>query len=291
MIDKLDVENDEVFIEEKQNVKVKVPNAINIVMIMCIIIAALLFLGEITLTFGSLINVSLMVAIIYLIASIAYRTNYQKGMYAAAREEEYIKTKEAYEGVKNEIYTLGIAPILSDYCIKYTERDLKAYRTSILADACVRYEQYEKEYMNKSYQELVEAGVSKAAAKCISRANKAEGIKLNTNMLLSADSSARKHRGLGMSTSTKRKVDFTTNMFFRFVTTLLSGTVVVDVVINPSWQALAQWLIRMIAVFWAAVSGYNAGVKNISETTVSYLSRKTEILKIFIAWYKKEQGV
>ena len=93
-----------------------------------------------------------------------------------------------------------------------------------------------------------------------------------------------------MSTLTRRNVDFATNMVSRLFTTLLSGTVVIDVIINPSWQSVAQWALRMIAIFWAAVSGYDAGVKNISETTMSYIARKTEILKIFIAWNEKEQG-
>ena len=290
MIDKIDVESETVFVEEKPSVKVKLPNTINIVMVACVIIAALLFLGDLKLSFGSMLNASLLVAIIFLIASIAYRTNYQKGMFSAMKDEEYEKVKEAYESVKNQIYVMGLAPGLSDYCLRYVEKDLRAYRTAILSDACIQYEAYERDFMDKSYQKLKASGVSKRVAKCISRANKAKAIKLNTSMLLTSGSSAHKRRGLGMSTITKRKIDFSFNILSRSVTTLLSGTVVVDVIINPSWQALAQWLIRMIAVFWAAVSGYNAGTKNILETTVSYLSRKTEILKVFIAWYEKEQG-
>ena len=68
MIDKIDVENETVFVEEKPNVKVKLPNAINVVMVACVIIAALLFLGDLKLSFGSMLNASLLVAIIFLIA-------------------------------------------------------------------------------------------------------------------------------------------------------------------------------------------------------------------------------
>lgn len=290
MLDKFDTVTEEEYIPEKRSTGSKLPSAMNMVMIFCIVIAGLLFLGEIKLTFGSILNVSLLVAIIYLIASIAYRNNYQNGMYAAMKNEEYRKAKENYESAKEEIYTLGIAPKLADYCVKYIENDLKKYRASILSDACIPYNIYESNYLGKSYKELLSSGMSKKTAQCIKRANNATGIKLNTSTLLTSDSNTHKHRGLGMSTLTKRNMDFATNMVSRLLTTLLSGTVVIDVIINPSWQSLAQWALRMIAVFWAAVTGYDAGVKNICETTISYMSKKTEILKIFISWHKKEQG-
>ena len=285
-----DVIDDEIA-SEKRSVKAKLPSALNMVMIFCIILAGVLFLGEITLTFGSLLNVSLLVAVIYLIASIAYRNNYQNGMYAAMKDEDYRKAKESYEKTKNDIYSLGITSKLGDYCVRYIEQDLKKYRASILADACIKYERYESEYIGKAYKELLMTGMSKHSARCVVRANNATGIKINTGTLLTSDSNFLRHRGLGMSTFARRNVDFATNMVSRLFTTLLSGTVVIDVIINPSWQSLAQWALRMIAIFWAAVSGYDAGVKNITETTISYMSKKTEILKIFVSWHKKEQGI
>ena len=290
MIDKFDSSHEDEILTEKKSVRAKLPNALNMVMIFCIIIAGVLFMGEIELTFGSILNVSLLVAIIYLIASIAYRNNYQNGMYAAMKDDEYCKAKERYEKAKHDIYSLGIASKLGDYCVRYIEQDLKKYRASILADACIPYDKYESDYIGKTYKELMEKGLSKKTARCIVRANKASGIKINTGTLLTSDSNFHRHRGLGMSTLTRRNVDFATNMVSRLFTTLLSGTVVIDVIINPSWQSLAQWALRMVAIFWAAVSGYDAGVKNISETTLSYISRKTEILKIFISWNEKEQG-
>ena len=290
MMDELESVLEEEILSERKSVRAKLPNAVNMVMIFCIIIAGVLFMGEIKLTFGSLLNVSLLVAIIYLIASIAYRNNYQNGMYAAMKDEDYRKAKESYEKAKSDIYSLGIASKLGDYCVKYIKQDLKKYRASILADACIPYEKYESDYLDKTYKELLEKGLSKKTAWCIVRANRATGIKINTGTLLTSDSNFHRHRGLGMSTLTRRNVDFATNMVSRLFTTLLSGTVVIDVIINPSWQSVAQWALRMIAIFWAAVSGYDAGVKNISETTMSYIARKTEILKIFIAWNEKEQG-
>ena len=290
MIDKLDTESVNESLIDKKNTSVRLPGAINLVMIFCVVIAGLLFLGEIKLTFGSILNISLLVAMIYLIASIAYRNNYQNGMYAAMKNEEYIRTKEDYENAKSEIFSLGIAPKLADYCVRYIESDLQKYRTAILSDACVPYNVFETNYLGKTYEELLEMGLPKKAAQCIKRANNASGIKLNTSILLTSDSNSYKHRGLGTSTIKKRNLDFATNMVTRLLTTLLSGTIVVDVIINPSWQSLAQWSLRMIAVLWAAVSGYDAGVKNISETTISYMSRKTEILKIFISWHEKEDG-
>lgn len=276
-------------IKEKKPQVPKLPNIMNMVMIFCIIIAGLLFLGEIKLTFGSILNISLTVAVIFLVASITYRNNYQNGMYSAMKDGEYIKAKESYEKTKSDIYALGIAYNLPEYCVKYIENDLVKYRSSILADLCVPYDVYERDYLGKTYTELLSMGVPRKKARCINRANNATGIKLNASMLLVSGPNNYKHRGLGISTVARRNVDFASNIVYRLFTTLLSGTVVVDVVINPSWQSLAQWALRMMAVFWAAVCGYDAGHRNIMETTISYISRKTEILKIFISWHEKEK--
>ena len=68
MIDKFDSSPEDEILIEKKSVRAKLPNALNMVMIFCIIIAGVLFMGEIELTFGSILNVSLLVAIIYLIS-------------------------------------------------------------------------------------------------------------------------------------------------------------------------------------------------------------------------------
>ena len=293
MIDKMeDVVIEAEPLREKNPQGLRLPNVMNLVMIFCIIVAGLLFVGEIKLTFDSVLNVSLMIAIIFLIASIAYQNNYQNGMYAAMKDSEYVKAKENYEKAKSEIYSLGFAPKLSDYCVRYIENELKKHRSAILSSMCVSYEEYQQDYLGKTYSELLSMGVPKNKAQCINRANKAVGIRLNESLLLEPGANSSVTRGLGLSSVEQRNADFAMNIAFRVLTTLLSGTVVIDVIINPSWQALAQWVLRMMAVFWAAVTGYNAGYKNISETTISYLSRKTEILKIFILWHEneKEQG-
>lgn len=292
MIDKIeDTELGTEPMREKKNQPSKLPNVMNAVMIFCMVIAGLLFVGEIKMTFGSVLNVSLMVAIIFLIASIAYQNNYQNGMHVAMREEEYVKVKADYDKVKDEVYSLGLAPMLSDYCVRYTKSELKRYRTSVLSELCIPYDVFERDYLGKTYDELIQEGMQKRKAQCITRANNAVAIRLNESMLLEPGANNYQHRGLGMSSVVKRNVDFSMNIIFRLLTTVLSGTVIIDVIINPSWQSLAQWVLRMIAVFSAAVTGYDAGYKNISETTVSYISRKTEILKIFISWHEKEQGV
>ena len=77
-------------------------------------------------------------------------------------------------------------------------------------------------------------------------------------------------------------------MASRFLTAFLTGSVAVSVIIEPSWQTVAQWGIRMLPVVWSALVAYNSGVKNVLETAVPYLSRKTELLKIFISWAEAE---
>ena len=203
--------------------------------------------------------------------------------------DEYKNARREYDETKAIIYKKGIASKVSGFCLRYVEEDLKNYRTSILANACIEYGTYVDKYMNKSLKDLMKMKLSRREMECILKANRASGIKISSDVLLSGTGGrARRRGGLGISGTARQNIDFAFNMASRFLTAFLTGSVAVSVIIEPSWQTVAQWGIRMLPVVWSALVAYNSGVKNVLETAVPYLSRKTELLKIFISWAEAE---
>lgn len=276
--------------DAKSAIKAKLPNLMNAVTIICIIIAAIVSLGDVTFTLNSIWNISVLVAIIYFITSLVYRNNYCNGMNAAKKSDEYKRTLEEYQASKSEIYKRGAAPRLAEYCARYREEELKHYRKSLLQDVGINYETFVAEYLGLSRSSLKKKGVPRAFRRLVKRASRAKGIRITSDVILSeASGETHRRKGLGMSGVARQNIDFGLNIASRGFSVLLAGAFAVNVIIEPSWHTLAQWAIRMLPVLWAALVAYNAGTRNILETTIPYVRRKTEILKIFLSWHEREE--
>lgn len=288
MIDKFEIEETpEVSIQKVD--QAKIPNTMNVIMIIAVIIAALVSMGELRFTINDVVDFSFMAVLIYLITSMVYRNNYTAGMNRAMTLPAYEQAQAEYEKAKAQIYDKGMVSRLPELCMRYVEEDLIRCRTVILSDACIPYDLYVSEYLGKTKKELEDKGLAKSTISCIMRANKVKGLKLNSSMLLAGDSSSFLFRKmtLGISSSAKKNFDFGWNMVTRALTTTLTVMVGVEVVIEPSFKTLIPWVIKMIPVLWAALTSYNSGIQNINETYIPHTQKKTEIIKILIAWDEK----
>lgn len=288
MIDKFEIEEPpEVSIQKVD--QAKIPNTMNVIMIIAVIIAALVSMGELRFTINDVVDFSFMAVLIYLITSMVYRNNYTAGMNRAMTLPAYEQAQAEYEKAKAQIYDKGMVSRLPELCMRYVEEDLIRCRTVILSDACIPYDLYVSEYLGKTKKELEDKGLAKSTISCIMRANKVKGIKLSSSMLLAGESSSFLFRKmtLGISSSAKKYFDFGWNMITRALTTTLTVMVGVEVVIEPSFKTLIPWVIKMIPVLWAALTSYNSGIQNINETYIPHTQKKTEIIKILIAWDEK----
>ena len=288
------------FTLEKKAINAKMPSAMNFVLVIIVVIAALVSLGEFTLTVSSVVNVSLIVAVLYVITSIMYKNSYLDGIEKGKLEAEYIAVKEEYDSVIKQIYDNDVLTKLPELCLRYRQEDLKNSRTGVLIDACISYETYEKEYFGKSEEDIRKMDLSEEAIKCILAANKVKGINITPGALMStgedvsiADRLLAKFgvlRGFGIESKTRLRIDFTANMISRAITTTLAGAIGINVVMDDfSLKTIALWAMKMLPVAMAVLNGHNSGLRNVRETLTTQLQRKTKIIKILLAWHKEEK--
>lgn len=287
-------ELDEFELLSRKKITAKLSGTGNAVLICIVLIAALVSLGEITLTLSGVVNVSLMVIVLYVIASVVYRNSYVDRFERAKGEEQYLKVKAEFDKACKDIYDKDLLVKLPGMCLEYAQDDLKNARTSLLLDACIPYELYEREYLGKTVEQLTAMELPPETVKCIVSANKVKAMRLTATTLLSTgedenlvEKMLRKvgvRRSIGIESKTRQQIDFTSNMLSRALTTLLAGAVGVNVVLDDfSIRTIALWAMKMLPIAIAAISGGNSGARNVYDTLIPLLERKTKIINIIIS--------
>lgn len=272
----------------------KLPSSTNIILIILVIIAALISLGEFKLTLTGIVNVSVMVIALYIIASIIYKSTYIDSLAKEKEGSEYLAAKQAFDEACKKIYDKGLLTKLPEMCITYSREELKNTRTSLLIDACIPYELYDTEYRGKTAEQLRAMELPEDTVRCILIANKAKAMRLTPTALLSSGEDqpiAERilkqfgiRRGIGMESKTRQQIDMSANMISRAVTTLLVGAVGVSVVIDEfSLETIASWALKMLPIATAAMSGASGGKHNVHDTLIPQLERKTKIINTMIA--------
>ena len=262
-----------------------IANTTTVVILIGTVIAALISMGEISLTMSNLRDITLLCCVIFVVSSMVYSARYEASMQVAKNDDAYKTVITEYERCKAEIHSRGLITKLPYLCMRYCAEELKIYRSEILSDACIPYEVYEAKYRDLSKAELESLKLSKSAVKCILKANNAKGIRLTTAELMSGKkNSVFRIATVYFAPETRQFIDTSLNVASRIATTLLSGAVVISVMFEPSLKAVAQWAVRMLPVVSAAISGTIAGQKNVINTAIPYYLRLTEILKTCIKW-------
>lgn len=285
---------------DRKKLVAKTPGAMNVVLVMIVMIAALVSLGELSITPTGVVNVSLTVAVIYIISSIMYKNSYADGIVREKQSEEFKKAEEEYKEALRNVYEEGMLTEMPALCIRYCEEELKACRHAVLLDSCIPYDTYEEKYLGKSEKELEGMKLSKDAIRCISAANKIKGLHLTANTLLSTGEEAtlgekllRKlgwRRGIAMESRTRQHIDTTFNMISRAITTFLAGTVAISVALDDfSLETLALWAMKMMPVAISVLGGRNGGTRNVQDTLIPQMQKKTKIINILLSWHKNEK--
>jgi hypothetical protein len=242
-------------------------------------------MGEISLSINSAINITLLVAFIYVISRMIYGNVYADNMMRAKESDEYKSAIQEYNEMTSIVYEHGIASKLPELCLRYREEELRAYRTAILADMCITYDEYVEKYSGASHKDLISLGLSKDIIACIERAQNAKGVDISPDTLLSGDSAVRQRNKIFSRTSERRRMlDLTKDAVGALAKTLLVGVVGVSVAFDFSLAAIVQWGVRMMPIVSAAISAAPAGQRNIYDVAIPHIRKKTEVLKLMLSW-------
>jgi len=236
-------------------------------------------LGEISLTLTSVRNITLLVSVLYVLATLVYQNRYTVNLEKGKRSSEYVKAYAEYDGLRREITQRGIVSRLPLFCAEYTASELKGYREGLLAGVSMSYKEYEERYAHvTSYDLKHKYRLSRPVRMAIIKAQRAKPIILNKNMILLNDGDATCREKPFVITSRKRQSrDYTANMVSRVLITLLSGAVAVELLVEPSLESLVQWCVRMVPVVSAALALYALDTEeNIAEAAQLLLKNASD---------------
>ena len=289
------------FNDKRNELGARTPGTVNVTLIGIVLIASVVSLGELSLTFAGVVNVSLTVAVLYVVSSIIYKNSYAENMIMAKNTPEYIEAKEEFDKAVLHIESGDILTRMPEYITRYCEEDLRSCRAAVLLDGCIKYDIYEEKYLGKSADELKEQGLSHTAINCVLAANKVRSINLTAQKVMSTGEdvtlaekvlrSIGLYRSFGMESKTREQIDFGTNMISRAITTLLAGTVGVGLIMDDfNLQSIAAWAMKMLPIAVAGMSGANSGQHNVLDTLVPQLKKKTKIMKTIIKWHEEEKN-
>ena len=265
----------------------KANNIASVALIICVIIASVLSMGEVKLTLAEAVSVSTLCVILFIVSSLIYKTKYAEYKAKAKQNTEYIAVQNEYDALVMKIQEKGLLARLPELCQRYVDLELKQFRTALLSNACIPYDVYERDYMRLTNSELKDLEITDAMRKAIKKANRAKGLHLTAQGLLSVSrQSLIRYSALTVSSHQREQIDSALNTLSRIVNTFLGGAIAVDVIMNFSWQTVVQWVLRMLPLAFAAFSGANQGTRNIMNTAIPHKRKQINIIVTILEWEK-----
>lgn len=249
-----------------------------------VVIAALLSFTDFTFSVGSLRNLTALTLFLYLMTVFLYRNRYDKGKERGRETAEYKTALGDYREKKNAIYESGKAAFVPAFCAAYRKRELREYRESLLIEIEMDYEEYKERYLRMSEREILRAPISAEAKKILIKCNRAKAIRLTPGMLLNENGEADRRSLVGQSGREREKQDKKREAVSRAVYVLFGALVAVDVIFHFSLLTLIQWVIRMLPMIIAIITGDEGGYHNIVTTEVAFKQGQTGVLCLFDEW-------
>ena len=278
---------------KREGERFRLPDMRDITLLAAVFVSAVISLGEVSLSLTSVRNITLLVCVLYVLATLVYRNRYTVNLEKGRKSRAYTEAYAEYDALRKYICEKGLVCRMSEFCAEYTATELKRYREGLLAEVNISYGEYEELYSRESVGALRKKySLSSRAIKAILVCKRAKAIKLNKNMILLNDGDATFREGaLVISSKEKQSRDYRANVVSRLLVTLLSGALAVTFLAEPTAECLVRWCVRMVPIVSAAFLGSNSGYLNGSETASNYLRAQIIKIKEFLEWTKRKEQV
>jgi hypothetical protein len=258
-------------------------------LIIVCIIAAMVSFWDLRITFDDAFSVGWVAIMLYFVATSVYRTKYDGGIYRGKQSEAYKKANDKFCELREKVLQKSLEGRLRGWCNAYRTNDLDNIRREIVCPY-LSYDKYLSEYANLSKRRIKSMGLSKKVSRAIIAANDIEPAELSADMLLSASVQKNlfcKRRILPRSGDEQRRGDFIKNYAVRFFMTFICGMFIVEVVSDPTLDTFLQWMVRMIPIVLAFLSGESNGFANATEVTCKRIDAQARLLETFLADVEK----
>ncbi|MBQ8345043.1 MAG: hypothetical protein IJY42_02120 [Clostridia bacterium] len=249
-----------------------------------VLIAAVISFTEFTFSLGSLRNLTALTVFLYVVTMFVYRNRYERGKRRGRKDGEYKAVLEGYRTKRQMIYDRGLAGRIPAFCTYYKKKELREYRESLLCDIDMDYEEYKSRYLRMSEKDLMKQPLSAESKRILLKCNRARSVKLLPGMLLNENGEYDRHKLIGQSGRERERRDKRQDAVSRGVFVLFGAVVAVDVIFHFEVITVIQWIVRMLPVVVAIITGEDGGFCNITVTETAFKQNQTAVLSLFEDW-------
>ena len=252
-----------------------------------VVIAAVLSFTDFSFSAGDWKNLTALTLFLYIITMFIYRNRYSKGMSRGKKDAEYQESLKTYREKRQEIYRKSIASHVPTFCTHYKKQELREYRESLLCDIEMEYDIYKEKYLTMPKKDILKEHLSLEAKKVIIKCNRAKAVKLYPGLILNESGEFDRDKLIGKSGRQRERQDKKKQAITRAVYVLFGAAVAFDVIFHFSLMTIAQWVIRMLPVILAIVSGDDGGYCNITVTETNFKRDQSQVIGLFMEYAKK----
>ena len=252
-----------------------------------VIIAAVLSLTDFTFAVGDWKNLTALTLFLYVITMFVYRNRYEKGMSRGRVDSEYKESLGKYRDKREDINVKNLVSHVPAFCTYYKKQELREYRESLLCDIEMDYDTYKEKYITMSRKDIMRLPMSYEAKSIILKCNRAKTIKLYPGLILNESGEFDRNKLIGKSGRVRERQDKKKQAVTRAVYVLFGAAVAFDMIFNFSLMTIAQWVVRMIPIILAIVSGDDGGYCNITVTETNFKRDQTHVIGLFMEYAKR----
>ena len=187
--------------------------------------------------------------------------------------DEFLKSVDLIEANNDIIVSKGYAGKAAEYCRKWEEDELKSVRTHILADAGIKFEDYEKEYCKYDKKELFEKfpELTEYQKKIISIAQKVKRLKYDESYLSVYDKCGKRISPSGIiRVKTLNRWKTVQILITSAISSVFSISLAREIIADPTFATIVTCLVKVVIILifgvWGMVGGYQmSAVKEVAE--------------------------
>lgn len=200
------------------------------------------------------------------------RAGLQCSLYTGACDEHAVH--------KNRIVERRFQPRLQAFCRHFVTDELKSVRLFILANVGFSYELYEDLYIGKDVEQIrCDERLSRSQKRAIIAANTIAPIHLTPDMFMRRGRGGGRRSPLGMPPERKKYINYIVKFVTSLLISLAISTIVLEVVVAPTWTLIATCFIKLLTVVLNGFFGYKFGYENIVIDTSNYIEDQVDLLK------------
>lgn len=202
------------------------------------------------------------------------------GMRAGLQCDLYTNACADHATYKKKIVEKRHQPRLQAFCRHFVTEELKSVRLFILANVGFSYELYEATYIGKDKEQIrSDEKLSRAQKKALIAANAISPIHLTPDMFMRRGRGGGRRSPLGMPPEQKKCINYAVKFITSLLISLAISTIVLEVVIAPTWTIIATCFIKLLTVVLNGFFGYKFGYENIVIDTSNYIEDQVDLLK------------